>query len=292
MNDLLQFTVGGLAVGVVYSLVALGWTIVIDVTGIVNLAQGEMVMIGGLMAAYLAGTAGWPLGLAMTASIATAAIVSGLLDWGVLRRLPSQRQSAMIIATIAASLLLKEVARLVFGADVLYLQAPIPNDPIHVAGVSALPQQLLLVVVLVVVAAGLAAFFRYTRTGRAMRASVQSAIGARVVGINPMTMRTIAFVTSGALGAIAGVLVAPLLGMSWDQGTLIGLNGFVAAVFGGIGSYGAAVLGGLLLGLIHGYAAGYLPSEYTDVITLGLLVLLLLVRPSGLTGRGRELIRA
>jgi branched-chain amino acid transport system permease protein len=292
MNDFMQFTIGGLAIGAVYSLVALGWTIVIDVSGIVNLAQGEMVMIGGLTTAYLVGEHHWPLALAMVVAILASGVVSGLLDWGVLRRIPSQRPTSLILGTIGASLLLREVARLAFGSDTLYANSLVSSSPLHLGGVSVLPQQVLLAGVLIVVAGGLAVFFRATRMGRAMQASVQSAIGARVVGINPANMRTLAFIGSGLLGGLAGVLVVPLFGMSWDSGTMLGLNGFVAAVFGGVGSYPAAVVGGLLLGLIHGYSAGYLPTAYTDVITLSLLIVLLLARPSGLSGRGRELVRA
>jgi len=167
--------------------------------------------------------------------------------------------------------------------DVIYL---VTGNPIDVGGAALLPETILTWAVVFAAVVGLGFFFRTTLYGKAMVACADDPVGARAVGISPSRMRSIAFGISGALAALGGILVVSLTSMSWDGGTLIGLKGFIAAVFGGLGGYEGAVIGGLSLGLLESLGAGYVSSSYKDVLSLALLVVLLLVRPQGLL-RGR-----
>lgn len=285
MSTFLQFLFGGLVAGAIYALVALGWVLIYNVSKILNFAQGEFVMLGPLVFVRLAIEHDQPLWIAITAAVAITTAVGVLLDLVVLRRLPVGQTLPMILATLGASVVLREVAQNVFGKDPVRHPPLITGEPIEVGGATILPHTLLLwgsVAALVVL---LTAFFGRTLVGKAMRACSDNAVGARIVGISPGRMRTAAFGISAALGAVAGILLVPLTAMSWDGGTSIGLKGFVAAVFGGMGSYTGAVVGGVVLGTLEALGAGYVSSAYKDVMALTLLVVLLLLRPEGLLGR-------
>jgi len=208
-----------------------------------------------------------------------------VLDLVALRRLKHGQVVPMILVTLGASIVLREIAKLLFGPDPLRHPPLVSGPAIEVFGAFILPQTLVVWGGTAFLLLALWAFFSRTLYGKAMRACAENPLGATAVGISPSRMRTVSFAISAAIGAIGGMLLMPLTAMSWDGGTLIGLKGFVAAVLGGMGSYPGAALGGLVLGVLESLGAGYISSTYKDAFALGILLVLLLVRPQGLLGK-------
>lgn len=284
MDAFLQFVLGGLVTGAVLSLVAIGWVLIYNVSGILNLAQGEFVMIGALTFIRLHREYEWPLVFAIPVSIAITAVVGVILDAVVLRRLKRDDLVPMVLVTVGASFVLREIAKEIFGKEPLRTPPLIQGDPIEIGGAFVVPHTFLLWITVVLLVIGLSVFFGRTLVGKAMRACSENPLGARTVGISTLRMRTVAFGISAGLGAIAGILIVPLTAMSWSDGTFIGIKGFIAAVFGGFGSLIGAVLGAVLIGLFEALSAGYISSSYKDVFSTGALLLVLLLRPQGILG--------
>lgn len=285
MATFLQFLFGGLLAGAIYALIALGWTLIYNVSGILNLAQGEFVMVGALVFIELRVEHGLPVAVAAPLAIAITVAIGVLLDVVVLRRIPPTRLIPMILATVGASIVLRELASVVFGKDPLRVPPLVSGAPLTIGGATVLPHTLLIWATVAVLLIALTLYFTVTLFGKAMRACSDNPVGARTVGISTIRMRTISFAMSAGLGAIAGILIVPITSMSWDGGTVLGIKGFIAAVFGGMGSYVGAVVGGLLLGILEAMGAGYVSSAYKDVFALASLIALLLFRPQGLLGR-------
>lgn len=282
MAALLQYVIAGLSSGAIYALIALGWALIFNVSGVLNLAQGEFLMVGGLVFGWVEIHTGLPLALSLLLGIGAGVATGVVLDMVAIRQVRSKELVPLILVTLGASFVLREGARIVFGTDAIRHDYLVGGQPIMIYGAALLPETILTWVVVAVVVIALAVFFRATLYGKAMIACADDPAGARATGINPSRMRTIAFAISGALAGLGGVLIVSLTSMSWEGGTLIGLKGFIAAVFGGLGSYEGAVAGGLALGLLESLGAGYVSSAYKDVLSLVLLVVLLLVRPQGL----------
>lgn len=284
MAELLQFIFGGLVTGAVVALVALGWVLIYNVSGVLNLAQGEFVMIGALTYIVAHDDWGWGVAFAIPFAVLVTVSVGVVLDVAVLRRLKGGEIVPMVLVTVGASFVLREIAKEIFGKEPLRTKPLLQGDPIEVGGAYLVPQTLLLWSAVVSLVLILSLFFARTLIGKAMRACSENALGARTVGISPNRMRTIAFGISAGLGAIAGILVVPLISMSWTGGGLIGLKGFIAAVFGGFGSLPGAVIGAVVIGLFESLSAGYVSSAYKDVFSATALVVVLLLRPQGLLG--------
>lgn len=284
MTLLPQFLAEGITIGAVYAFVAVGWVLIYNVSGVLNLAQGEFVMLGALL--YYQFTAGFdlPMLIGAVAAVGIVTATSVLADRAILRRLTPDQHVPMILATLGISIILREVARLAFGPQSIVVTPQLTGAPITVLGATVLPQTLLVWGILILGAAMLAMFFSRAWLGKGMRACQQSLTGAWTVGIDPLRMRTLAFAIAAILGAVAGIIVVPLSSISWAGGTLLGIKGFVAAVLGGFGTLWGAVLGGIVLGLLETMAAGYVSSAYKDAIALGILIMLLLFKPSGLLG--------
>lgn len=286
MAEFLQLVFSGLTVGAVYALVALGFTLVYNASEVINFAQGDFVMIGGLGTAVLA-AGGLSLPLAAVIAV-TGAAVTGLL----LHRLaiaPARDASpvSLIMITIGASVFLRGVAQIVFGKEFHSLPAFSGSDPIAVAGATILPQSLWVIGGAVVLVAGLDLFLRRTLLGKAVLATAANRLAARLVGVNVGVILAFAFGVSAAIGAIAGVLVAPITLTRYDIGTLFALKGFAAAMLGGMGHPLGAVLGGILIGLLEAFGAGYISSTYKDAVAFAAILLVLFLMPRGLlAGRG------
>lgn len=284
MSSFTQYLFAGLSNGAIYALIAIGWVLIFNVSGVLNLAQGELLMVGGLTFAWLAAETDMPVIAGIVLAIGASVGVAVVLDVVAVRRVKSPEVVPVILVTLGASFVLRELGRIVFGADALRHGYLIDGDPIMIFGAALLPQAVLTWVIVGVVVGLLALFFRRTVFGKAMVACSDDPVGAQASGISPSRMRTIAFGISGALAGLGGVLIISLTSLSWDGGTMIGLKGFIAAVFGGLGRYEGAVAGGLALGMLEAFGAGYVSSAYKDVFSLGLLVVLLLLRPQGLLG--------
>jgi branched-chain amino acid transport system permease protein len=288
MSTFLQFLFGGLVSGAIFALIALGWVLIYNVSGVLNLAQGEFVMIGALVFVELRGTYELPVLVSIAGAVAAAVAVAVVLDIVILRRLRNDQMVPMVLVTVGASVVLREIAQEIFGKDPLRTKPLLDGDPLSIGGATVLPHTLLLWATVVVLVLLLTLFFARSLVGKAMRACHENALGAQVVGVSPQRMRTAAFALSAALGAIAGVLIVPVTSMSWNGGTALGLKGFVAATFGGLGSLPGAVVGGIAIGIIEALAAGYVSSAYKDVFATLVLLALLLARPQGLLGASQR----
>ena len=283
-NQLLQFIVTGLTVGAIYAMVAIGFNIIYNVTEIINMAQGEFVMLGGLVMVFMHVTVGLPLFPAFLATIVVVTLIGMLLDRLAIRPIRQPSAMSLIIATIAASIIIKGLAMLIWGKSPYDLPAFSGRTPILVGGVVLQPQYLWVIGFLVIVAIGLSLFFNRTIFGKAMSACADNPDAARLVGINVRHMVLLAFALSAAIGAVAGMTLTPIALMDYDRGAMLSIKGFGAAILGGLGSFPGAILGGLTIGLIESLGAGLLLSGYKDAYGLIVLLLILFVRPSGILG--------
>ena len=282
--QLLQFLFAGLTAGAIYALVALGFSIIYNSSQVINLAQGEFVMIGG-MATVSFLHLGLPLPLAALAAVAATTLVALALDKLAVERARGASVVTLIIITIGASILLRGLASLVWDKNIHALPAFTGDEPIALGGATLLPQSLWVMGVSLAILAALWWFFNRTLYGKAMLATSHNRLAAQLAGIGVRRVLLVSFGLSGALGALAGILVAPITFTSWDVGVMLGLKGFAAAILGGLGSGPGAVLGGLVLGLVEALAAGYLSSAYKDVIAFVIILAVLVLMPSGLLGR-------
>ena len=286
--QLLQYTLSGITIGSIYALVAIGFNIIYNATGIINLAQGDFVMLGGMLAVYLHNTLHLHLVLAGPAAALIVAIIGILFERFAIHPLKHPSVITLIIITIAASILFKGGAMFIWGKDAFVLPSFSGDEPIHFFGATILPQTLWILGTLLFVFAALMFFFRFTIVGKAMKACAYNRQAAKIVGINVNRMVLISFGLSAFIGGIAGVIVTPIALVSYDRGALLGLKGFGTAVFGGLGNMGGAVAAGLIIGLLEAYTAGLISSGYKDAAALVILLIVLFFKPGGIFGRREE----
>ncbi len=283
-TQVLQYCLTGLTIGSIYALVALGFNMIYNVTEIINFAQGEFVVLGGLMMVTLSVHFGLPFYVGFPLTVLFVALAGFLLDRLAIRPLKNPSVTTMIIATIAASILIKGISMFAWGKNPLDLPPFTGRDPITIAGVVIQPQALWVIAILIAVVIAMTYFFERTIIGKAMKACADNPMAASLVGINVNRMILLAFAISAAVGAVAGVVITPISLMEYDRGAMLGLKGFAALILGGLGSFQGAVVGGLLIGLLESLGAGLVSSAYKDAFALLLLLILLVVRPSGLLG--------
>ena len=284
MPELLQFLLSGITVGAVYALVALGFTIIYNASDVVNFAQGEFVMLGGMITVFTYAL-GLPLPLAaLIAIIVTAAIGVALYKLAIepARGAPVV---SLIIITIGASIFIRGVTQLVFDKQIHRFPAFSGDQPILIGGATVLPQSLWVIAGALAVFFCLWLFFTRTLIGRAVLATANSRIAAQLVGINTNYVMTLSFAMSAAIGALAGVLVTPITLTSYDVGLALALKGFAAAMLGGMGNPKGALVGGLLLGVLEAMTAGYISSQYKDAAAFVVIIAVLFAMPQGLFGR-------
>jgi branched-chain amino acid transport system permease protein len=284
MTDFLQFLVAGLTQGSIYALVAIGFSVIYRATNIVNFAQGDFVMIGGLGTAS-AIALGLPVLAAAVVALVISIIAALLLDRVVATLARTALPILLIIVTIGASISLRGGAQLAWGRDFHSIPSLMPSQPLMVGGVAIMPQALLILLVTLLVVVAVEFFFRRTRLGKALIAAAINPTAASLVGIELRTVFLVTFLIAAVLGAFAGILITPLSQIQFESGLSFGLKGFAAAVFGGFGSVIGAVVGGLVLGIAEALGAGYVSSAYKDAIAYVLLVGVLLLKPEGLLGR-------
>lgn len=283
-SQLIQYLITGLTVGSIYAMVAIGFNIIYNVTEIINLAQGEFVMLGGLVMVFLNAVAGIPLLLAFPLTIIIVSLVGMLLDRLAIRPIRQPSVLTLIIATIAASIIIKGAAMFIWGKDPYDLAAFSGRNPIHVLGAVIQPQYFWVIGFLIITVILLTLFFEKTILGKAMSACADNPDAASLVGINVKRMILLSFSLSAAIGAVAGITVTPISLMEYDRGAMLAIKGFGAVVLGGLGSFPGAILGGLILGTIESFGAGLVSSGYKDAFALVVLLAVLFIRPSGLLG--------
>ena len=284
-DQILQFVLTGITVGSTYALVALGFAIIYNASDVVNLAQGEFVMLGAMSAISLSAGQGVPLPVAILLAVLITLILGLMLQRFAIAPARGITVVGTIIITIGASIFLRGLALLIWGKDIHALPHFSGESPIRLGEVTLLPQNLWVMGGAAVLVLAVHLFFNRTLLGKAILACSCNRTAAQLVGINVGRMLLVAYGLSATLGAMAGVLVAPITYTSYDAGIMLGLKGFAAAILGGMGNPMGAVAGGLLLGLLESLAAGLISSGYKDAIAFVMLLLVLFLRPSGLFGR-------
>ena len=282
-----QYLVSGLTVGASYGLTALGFTMIVNTTGIINFAQGEFVMLGGMLSVAMF-KAGLPLPLAIVAAVAVTALVGALTWHGLIRPVAKSAAVNLIIITIGVSILIRGAVMLIWGKDTFSLPAFSGVKPLLFMGAALQPQSLWVLSVMLLVLTGLKVFLSRSIHGKAMLACACQAKAARLVGISVERMAMVSFGLSGLVGALGGAILTPITLTSYDVGMMLGLKGFAAAVLGGLGNPFGAAAGGLILGVLESYGAGYVSSAYKDAFAFIVLLLLLLIKPTGLFGAAKS----
>ena len=300
MDIFLQQIINGLVLGSIYALVALGYTMVYGILGLINFAHGEVVMIGALAALAAMKplvAAGVPGPLAVVLALVAAALACMALGYVVervaYRPLRAAPRLAPLITAIGVSIVLQQLAMLIWGRNYHSVPSLLPAESHEIFGAQLNELQLIIMVVAAVTMGGLMLLVNRTRLGRAMRASAENPAIAGLMGVDVNRVIALTFVIGSALAALAGVLVSANYGIAhYQMGFILGLKAFTAAVLGGIGNLGGAMLGGVLLGVIEALGAGYigdltggfLGSNYQDVFAFFVLIVVLIFRPSGLMG--------
>ena len=285
MGSLLQHLVDGLTVGATYGLVALGFSMQFSAMRLVNFAHGESFMLGAFVALTLLISGHMPYAVALIAAVLVLGLCGGLIERIAIRPFYSSSELNLFIATIGLSMILRQCGLLLFGADARAFSMGFGTQSISIGPATITLQQLGTLICTVILMVALELILHRTRLGVAMRAVAQDERTATLMGIDTLRVKSMVYALSTALGAAAGILFASLTFAVFDMGLLMGVKGFTAAVLGGLGSLPGAVLGGLVLGLIEQFTNGYISSLYRDAISLSVLVIILIVMPSGLLGR-------
>lgn len=284
LAEFLQFLFSGITVGAIYALVGLGFSIIFNASQVINFAQGEFVMIGGMATVFLV-AGGLPMPVAILLAIAAATLVGIALEKFAVEPARGASVVTLIIITIGASIFLRGAAQLIWDRNFHSLPPFSGDQPIAIAGATILPQSLWILGCTLLIVVGLRIFFRHTMTGRAMLAASYNPLAARLVGINTRRLLLLSFALAAALGATAGILITPIALTYANVGIMLGLKGFSAAILGGLGNPMGAIAGGLVVGIAEAMTAGYLSSAYKDAVAFVIILAVLFFLPSGLFGR-------
>ncbi|MGA1843795.1 MAG: branched-chain amino acid ABC transporter permease [bacterium] len=284
-TQILQYIFTGLTIGSIFAMVGLGFNIIYNATDIINFAQGEFVMIGGLVMVSLTKGLAIPMIPAFFLTVVIVGIVGILFERLAINPLSNPSIITLIIITIAASIVFKGLAMLIWGKDTFIIPAFSGETPIIVGGAVIIPQSLWVLGITLFVVFGLAVFFEKTLLGKAMRACATNRKAASLMGINVKHMVMFSFALSAAIGAVAGVIITPISLMDYQRGTMLAIKGFAAAILGGLGSGAGAVIAGFIIGIMESMGAGFISSGYKDAIALIVLLLVLFFKPTGLMGR-------
>jgi len=282
-DQFVQYIFSGITSGSIYALTALGFTLIFNATQIINFAQGQLVMLGGMVAVAFYGV-GLPLWACFIVAVAIVTGVTVGFEQIAIRPLLKKGVLAQIIATVGASFVFATAAMLIWGRDAVALPPFSGDDPIAVGGATIVPQTLWVVGLTVVIVIGLQIFYRRTLFGKAVRACAINPTSARMQGISYSRVVMFSFALSGAISAAAGVMITPISFMGYSSGALLGLKGFAAATLGGLGSPVGAVAGGFILGIVEALGVGVVSAGYKDAIAFVILLLVLFLRPAGLLG--------
>ncbi|MCE5194068.1 MAG: branched-chain amino acid ABC transporter permease [Nitrospiraceae bacterium] len=285
ISSYLQFLISGLTVGSTYGLTALGFTIIFNTTGIINFAQGEFVMLGGMLSVFFLKWFNLGLPVSISLAIITTTFVGAAIDRLAIR--PAKKNSTinLIIITIGVSILIRGIAMLVWGKDTFSLPQFSGHEPLHFAGAAIMPQSIWILVITLLILMSLKIFFSKTIYGKGMLACSYDKKASYLVGIDVNKMVLFSFMISAMVGAIGGAILTPITLTSYDAGILLGLKGFSACIIGGLGNPFGAAAGGLILGVLESFGAGVISSAYKDAFAFFILLILLFVKPSGLFGQ-------
>ena len=283
-SQIVQFLFTGITLGSIYAMVALGFNIIYNSTGIINFAQGEFVMLGGMVMVWCTVAAQLPLPIGFVVTVGVVTALGALFERLAIYPLKRPTVLILIIITLAGSIIFKGAAMLLWGKQTYTLPHFSGEAPLCVLGATILPQTLWIIGILCAVVTVLAVFFNYTMLGKAMRACSVNSSAASLVGINVRKIVLLSFALSAAIGAVAGIIFTPIVLMEYDRGALLALKGFCAAVLGGLGNGVGAVVAGMLIGILESFGAGFISSGYKDALALLVLLAVLFAKPSGIFG--------
>ncbi len=284
MQEILQYLFSGITNGAIYAVIAVGFSMLYNSTELINFAHGEFVMLGGLGIVTLWGGSLLPLPAAFVLTVIGVAFVGFLLERVALRKVSRSQPIVLVIITIGASIFLRGIGMLIWGKDAHAIPSFTKLSPMDVFGAKLMPQSILILAIVLLVVVGLHLFYRKTLTGKAMQACAINEKAAWLSGIPSDQMVLLAFFLSAGIGAIAGIIIAPITMCGYDMGILLGLKGFCAAMLGGLGSLWGSLVGGLLLGISESLGVGYVSSSLKDAIAFLVLLLILYIRPTGILG--------
>lgn len=284
MAYILQLIVTSLAIGSVYGLVALGFVLLVNSTNILNFAQGEFAMVGAFVMYSLAVEWHVPYAPAFVLTLLIAGVVGVVFERVAYRPMKQADIATYLAATIAASVLIRNVGLKIWGPVPYSFQQPFGMRMLAFHGVRVRPQDLLIVAFTTVLVLALYVVLFRTRVGKKLRAMSQDRATAQLLGIRVLRMGTLTFIAASMIGAVAGVLVAPVYFVNLDMGFTMGLKAFVATIIGGWGSVPGAIAGGLVVGFVETFATAYVSSVYKDVFAFLLLIIFLIILPRGIFG--------
>jgi branched-chain amino acid transport system permease protein len=282
-----QFAIAGLTMGTIYAMVGIGFSFIYRVTTVLNFAQGEFLMLGAMVAITMVSAAGLSLPLAMVIGIVALIITGMLFHLGAIRVLGKAEPARVILITIAGSMFLQGTAFLIWGTDDYTLRPVVKAGTIEVLGAALNSQVFPVLIAAVLITIVLKVFFDWTIWGKATAACAQSREASMLLGINVDRMGMLSFAMSAGIGAVGGILIAPICLMQYQKGIPLAIKGIAGAVVGGLGNVWGAMVGGVLMGLVEALSAGVIASYLTDVVVFVILMLVLFLKPEGLLGRAR-----
>ncbi len=282
MQEILQYLFSGITNGAIYAVIAIGFSMLYSSTELINFAHGEFVMLGALGMVTLVGTFHLPLIFSIIIVVVCVACAGLVFERLAIRTVRHPEPIVLIIITVGASIFLKGLSMIIWGKDAYTIPAFSSHPPIDISGAKLLSQSIWIIAIFLFATLGLHFFYKKTLTGKAMKANAISKRAAWIVGIPSKLMVMMAFGLSTAMGALAGVIIAPITMCSYDMGTMLGLKGFCAAMLGGLGSLWGALIGGFLLGILEAFGVGFVSSGLKDATAFLLLLLILFVRPGGI----------
>ena len=283
---LAYLVLGGLTSGALYALVALGIVLVYKATGTINFAHGEFLMISGFLAYTLYVIVGLPYLVSILGAVVLGFLLGMLAERIAFRPLMRANMVSLVLATVGVSFILKGSGRMLWGGRGDYLAFPplLPPDPIIIGDIILVPQQLVVLAGAAVVMVAFGLFFRLTRVGKTMQATADNPKAARLVGVRVEQVHMLAFGVGAAVAGAAAALMAPITLLYPDIGFALFIKGFAAAVLGGLNSMGGALLGGLIIGIVESLAGGYIATSFLEVSAFVVIMITLIVKPSGLLG--------
>ncbi|MGU3495114.1 branched-chain amino acid ABC transporter permease [Xanthobacteraceae bacterium A53D] len=281
MTTALQILFSGLTVGSIYALVAIGFALIYNSSSVINFAQGEFVMLGGMIT-VAAIAAGLPTPLAIMVAIMLTVAIGYLSYLAAVKPAVDASPVVIIIITIGVSIFLRGMTAVILGKDFHSFPPLFSASTVDVAGAQLQTQAIAVVAGGAMLVIFVWLFLKLTAVGRAVRATAANALAARLVGVNTSMIVGLTFALSAFIGAVGGVLVTPITLTSWDGGTLLSIKGFGAAMLGGLAHPAGPVIGGFIIGIVEAFGAGYVSSQYKDVLAFLVLLGMLFLRPEGL----------
>ncbi|MGE3986857.1 MAG: branched-chain amino acid ABC transporter permease [Pseudorhodoplanes sp.] len=277
--------ISGIGLGSMYGLIALGFHVTYIVSHTVNFAQGSAMMLGAVLGYTFGITLGWPIPLAVVASLLLCGLFGLLVERTLVRPFAERGSNAWLMATVAGGIVLDNVVLFTFGKEPRSFPSFLAQKPVEIFGAGVYPLQLIIPVVGIAAALLFHLVTHRTRYGKALLAVVQNPDAARLMGINVRMIVAASFAISTMLAGVAGLLIAPLFSVHSEMGMLFGIKAFAVAILGGITSAWGVVLAGLAYGLIEALVTAYLGSTYTQIVVFSVIILALTIMPNGLLGR-------